>query len=160
MKCGAYLRQLWTSRHVSKSGALEATYYLVQPWLQLIETFVYPVPAIVFVTNYLAGTYRDAGVGGGGRVDDPGLLSFRGARAVHALGAAVPQALRAGDGQGRGPGARRRLFALRPDLLCHLVAGFLPHSQRPHGLVQDVAQCGVPVRTRTPRPVGTSRACK
>src|ERR1700722_18619386 len=55
MQCGAYLRQLWTSRHVSKLGALEATYYLVQPWLQLIGTFVYPVPAIVFVTNYLAG---------------------------------------------------------------------------------------------------------
>jgi 1,2-diacylglycerol 3-beta-glucosyltransferase len=55
MQCGAYLRQLWTSRHVSKLGALEATYYLVQPWLHLIGTFVYPVPAMVFVTNYLAG---------------------------------------------------------------------------------------------------------
>jgi cellulose synthase/poly-beta-1,6-N-acetylglucosamine synthase-like glycosyltransferase len=55
MQCGAYLRQLWTSRHVTKIGALEATYYLVQPWLQLIGTFVYPVPAIVFAANYLAG---------------------------------------------------------------------------------------------------------
>jgi 1,2-diacylglycerol 3-beta-glucosyltransferase len=55
MQCGAYLRQLWTSPHVSKIGALEATYYLVQPWLQLVGTFVYPVPAIVFVANYLAG---------------------------------------------------------------------------------------------------------
>jgi cellulose synthase/poly-beta-1,6-N-acetylglucosamine synthase-like glycosyltransferase len=55
MQCGAYLGQLWTSRHVSKIGALEATYYLLQPWLQLVGTFVYPVPAIVFVANYLAG---------------------------------------------------------------------------------------------------------
>ena len=55
MQCGAYLRQLWSSRHVTKIGALEATYYLFQPWLQLIGTFVYPVPAIVFVTNYIAG---------------------------------------------------------------------------------------------------------
>jgi 1,2-diacylglycerol 3-beta-glucosyltransferase len=67
MQCGAYLRQLWTSRHVSKIGALEATYYLVQPWLQLIGTFVYPVPAIVFVTNYLAGpTAMQAWVVAGG----------------------------------------------------------------------------------------------
>jgi 1,2-diacylglycerol 3-beta-glucosyltransferase len=49
MQCGAYLRQLWSSRHVTKIGALEATYYLFQPWLQLIGTFVYSVPAIVFV---------------------------------------------------------------------------------------------------------------
>ena len=55
MQCGAYLRQLWTCRHVTKIGALEATYYLAQPWLQLIGTFVYPVPAIVFAANYLAG---------------------------------------------------------------------------------------------------------
>ena len=40
---------------MTKVGALEATYYLFQPWLQLIGTFVYPVPAFVFVTNYLAG---------------------------------------------------------------------------------------------------------
>jgi 1,2-diacylglycerol 3-beta-glucosyltransferase len=67
MQCGAYLRQPWTSRHVSKIGALEATYYLVQPWLQLIGTFVYPAPAIVFVTNYLAGpTAMQARVVAGG----------------------------------------------------------------------------------------------
>ncbi len=27
-----------------RSAALEATYYLIQPWLQLVGTFVYPVP--------------------------------------------------------------------------------------------------------------------
>jgi hypothetical protein len=55
MQCGVYLRKLWTSRHVSTIGALEATYYLIQPWLQLVGTFVYPVPAIVFLANYAAG---------------------------------------------------------------------------------------------------------
>jgi hypothetical protein len=36
MQCGIYLRKLWASRHVSKIGALEATYYLLQPWPQLV----------------------------------------------------------------------------------------------------------------------------
>jgi 1,2-diacylglycerol 3-beta-glucosyltransferase len=55
MQCGSYLRQLWTSPHVSAIGALEATYYLFQPWLQLVGTFVYPVPLAVFIANYMAG---------------------------------------------------------------------------------------------------------
>jgi 1,2-diacylglycerol 3-beta-glucosyltransferase len=55
MQCGAYLGQLWRSPYVTKIGALEATYYLIQPWLQLVGTIVYPIPAAVFVANYLAG---------------------------------------------------------------------------------------------------------
>jgi len=55
MQCGIYLRQLWTSRHVSTIGALEASYYLFQPWLQLVGTIVYPVPLAVFIANYAAG---------------------------------------------------------------------------------------------------------
>jgi 1,2-diacylglycerol 3-beta-glucosyltransferase len=55
MQCGVYLRRLWTSRHVSTIAALEASYYLIQPWLQLVGTFVYPVPGIVFLANYAAG---------------------------------------------------------------------------------------------------------
>jgi cellulose synthase/poly-beta-1,6-N-acetylglucosamine synthase-like glycosyltransferase len=54
MQCGRYLRELWTSDHVSRIGALEATYYLSQPWLQLIGTFVYPVPFILLLAGYLA----------------------------------------------------------------------------------------------------------
>jgi 1,2-diacylglycerol 3-beta-glucosyltransferase len=54
MQCGVYLRRLWTSRHVSTLGALEATYYLIQPWLQLVGTFVYPGPVIVLLVNYAA----------------------------------------------------------------------------------------------------------
>ena len=55
MQCGSYLRQLWKSPHVGTLAALEATYYLLQPWLQLVGTLVYPVPAAVFAANYLAG---------------------------------------------------------------------------------------------------------
>jgi 1,2-diacylglycerol 3-beta-glucosyltransferase len=53
MQCGVYLPSLWASRHVSKIGALEATYYLLQPWLQLVGSIVYPFPLAVFLLNYL-----------------------------------------------------------------------------------------------------------
>lgn len=67
MQCGIYLRQLWTSRYVSTVGALEATYYLFQPWLQLAGTLVYPVPLAVFIANYMAGpTQMSAWVMAGG----------------------------------------------------------------------------------------------
>ena len=55
MQCGLYLRQLWTSPHVGGLGAIEATYYLLQPWLQIVGTLVYPVPAAIFIANYVAG---------------------------------------------------------------------------------------------------------
>lgn len=55
MQCGRYLRQLWESPYVSTVGALEATYYLFQPWMQLAGTLVYPVPLAVFVANYARG---------------------------------------------------------------------------------------------------------
>src|ERR1700730_6044254 len=69
MQCGVYLRKLWTARHVSTLGALEASYYLIQPWLQLVGTFVYPVPAIVFLANYAAGpAAMRAWIGQGGGI--------------------------------------------------------------------------------------------
>lgn len=55
MQCGTYLPRLWASPYVSRIGALEATYYLMQPWLQLVGTLVYPIPAVVFFDNYAAG---------------------------------------------------------------------------------------------------------
>ncbi len=55
MQCGTYLPQLWSSPYVTKLGALEATYYLVQPWLQIVGTIVYPIPAAVFLANYATG---------------------------------------------------------------------------------------------------------
>jgi 1,2-diacylglycerol 3-beta-glucosyltransferase len=55
MQCGRYLGRLWSSPHVSTIGALEATYYLFQPWMQIVGTIIYPIPAAVFAANYLAG---------------------------------------------------------------------------------------------------------
>ena len=67
MQCGRYLRRLWTSPHVSTIGALEATYYLFQPWMQVAGTLIYPVPAAVFLANYAAGPaqMRAWALGGG-----------------------------------------------------------------------------------------------
>jgi 1,2-diacylglycerol 3-beta-glucosyltransferase len=67
MQCGLYLRQLWRSPHVTTLGALEATYYLLQPWLQLVGSIVYPIPLIVFIANYAAGPTAMRGwiLGGG-----------------------------------------------------------------------------------------------
>jgi 1,2-diacylglycerol 3-beta-glucosyltransferase len=55
MQCGQYLRRLWNSPHVSTIGALEASYYLFQPWMQILGTLIYPIPAAVFLANYAAG---------------------------------------------------------------------------------------------------------
>jgi 1,2-diacylglycerol 3-beta-glucosyltransferase len=67
MQCGIYLRQLWASPYVTTLGALEATYYLLQPWLQLVGTLVYPVSAAVFAANYLASpTVMRTWLAGGG----------------------------------------------------------------------------------------------
>jgi hypothetical protein len=49
MQCAQYLRRLWASPHVSTIGVLEASYYLLQPWMQLIGTLVYPLPLIVLM---------------------------------------------------------------------------------------------------------------
>lgn len=51
MQCGAYLPKIWSSRNVSTLGALEASYYLIQPWLQLLGTVLYPVPVVVLAYN-------------------------------------------------------------------------------------------------------------
>jgi 1,2-diacylglycerol 3-beta-glucosyltransferase len=68
MQCGTYLPQLWSSPYVSKLGALEATYYLIQPWLQIVGTIVYPVPGAVFIANYATGPTAISGwlISGGG----------------------------------------------------------------------------------------------
>ncbi|MEO5748565.1 MAG: glycosyltransferase family 2 protein [Ornithinibacter sp.] len=51
MQCGSYLPKIWSSRHFTTYGALEASYYLIQPWLQLFATLVYPLPLIVLAHN-------------------------------------------------------------------------------------------------------------
>ena len=67
MQCGVYLRQLWTSPYVSVLGALEATYYLLQPWMQIAGTIVYPLPIAMFVSHWIGQPFTMAGwfLGGG-----------------------------------------------------------------------------------------------
>jgi 1,2-diacylglycerol 3-beta-glucosyltransferase len=48
MQCLRYLPALWRSPHLTTVGAVEAGYFLVQPWLQLLGTFVYPIPLVLF----------------------------------------------------------------------------------------------------------------
>ena len=40
---------------MSTIGALEASYYLFQPWMQVVGTLIYPIPIAVFLANYAAG---------------------------------------------------------------------------------------------------------
>ncbi len=47
MQCARYLRQIWSSPHITTLGAAEMMYYLAQPWMQLIGTIVYPIPFIL-----------------------------------------------------------------------------------------------------------------
>ncbi len=47
MQCARYLRRVWDSPHLSTLGAAELTYYLAQPWMQLLGTLVYPVPLLL-----------------------------------------------------------------------------------------------------------------
>ncbi len=51
MQCGAYLPRIWASRNVTTVGAIEASYYLMQPWLQLLGTILYPIPVLVLGYN-------------------------------------------------------------------------------------------------------------
>lgn len=53
MQCGVYMRRLWSSPYVSVLGALEASYYLLTPWMQIVGTIVYPLPAAIFFSHWL-----------------------------------------------------------------------------------------------------------
>ena len=51
MQCLRYLPEIWRSTKFSNAGLFEVTYFMAQPWLQLIGTIIYPVPMIVFAFN-------------------------------------------------------------------------------------------------------------
>jgi cellulose synthase/poly-beta-1,6-N-acetylglucosamine synthase-like glycosyltransferase len=53
MQCVRYLPELWRSRHLSHSGVLELSYCLVQPWVQLASTLLYPLPWVTLGVTYL-----------------------------------------------------------------------------------------------------------
>ena len=147
MQCGLYLRQLWASPHVGPLAALEATYYLLQPWLQLVGTLVYPVPAAVFAANYLAGPGRHAELADQWRLDDRAFYLLIGP-ALRAVGADLPQPVRTADQRAPGLRPRRGLRAVRADLLRHVVAGLHPDHPAPGGLVQNPPERGVHLRNR------------
>jgi 1,2-diacylglycerol 3-beta-glucosyltransferase len=51
MQCARYLPKLWRSRNIAPSTLLEMTWYLAQPWLFIVGTFLYPIVSIdLFVT--------------------------------------------------------------------------------------------------------------
>jgi cellulose synthase/poly-beta-1,6-N-acetylglucosamine synthase-like glycosyltransferase len=52
MQCIRYLPELWRSRHLSASGVLELSYCLVQPWIQLCATLLYPLPWLALAVSY------------------------------------------------------------------------------------------------------------
>jgi cellulose synthase/poly-beta-1,6-N-acetylglucosamine synthase-like glycosyltransferase len=51
MQCLGYLPRVWASRHFSNAGLLEVTYFMAQPWLQILGTLAYPAPLIVLFAN-------------------------------------------------------------------------------------------------------------
>lgn len=52
MQCLRYLPQVWRSPHVGTIGAAEIMYYLVQPWMQLVGSLIYPVPWVLLAHRY------------------------------------------------------------------------------------------------------------
>jgi cellulose synthase/poly-beta-1,6-N-acetylglucosamine synthase-like glycosyltransferase len=53
MQCMRYLRKIWSSR-LNNLGALEVSYFLFQPWIQLIGTVLYPLPILLMIYNFFA----------------------------------------------------------------------------------------------------------
>jgi len=49
MQCARYLPSIWRSPNFTELGVVEASYYLVQPWLQLVGALVYPIPIVMLV---------------------------------------------------------------------------------------------------------------
>ncbi|HET9172398.1 MAG TPA: glycosyltransferase [Actinospica sp.] len=51
MQCLRYLPEIWRSNAFTNAGLFEVTYFMAQPWLQLVGTIIYPVPMLVFAFN-------------------------------------------------------------------------------------------------------------
>lgn len=68
MQCLRYLPDLWKSAFIGPWALLELCYYLLQPWLWIVGTFLFPVPLIdaasSFVrspTNWMSWVVHDGG---------------------------------------------------------------------------------------------------
>ena len=48
MQCMRYLKIVWASPHFTTRGCIEVSYYLLQPWLFILGTFLYPIPILLF----------------------------------------------------------------------------------------------------------------
>jgi 1,2-diacylglycerol 3-beta-glucosyltransferase len=55
MQCARYVPQLWNSPKVSQTAMVEIAYYLAQPWMFIIGTFLYPIPMIDMI-RVIAGS--------------------------------------------------------------------------------------------------------
>jgi 1,2-diacylglycerol 3-beta-glucosyltransferase len=51
MQCAKYLPRVWDSTRLSQAGVLEVSYFLLQPWMQLLGSIVYPLPWLIFAQN-------------------------------------------------------------------------------------------------------------
>ncbi|RZQ62271.1 glycosyltransferase family 2 protein [Amycolatopsis suaedae] len=60
MQCVRYLPAVWRSPHFRAVGVTEISYYLIQPWLQLVGALLYPIPLLLLLWQM---------------IDDPSRLS-------------------------------------------------------------------------------------
>ncbi|HLJ98944.1 MAG TPA: glycosyltransferase [Streptosporangiaceae bacterium] len=60
MQCVRYLPELWRSRYLGTAGVLELSYCLIQPWVQLLATILYPLPWLALGVTYLRHPHNAA----------------------------------------------------------------------------------------------------
>lgn len=53
MQCLRYVGAVWRSDLIPNIGFLELSFFLIQPWLQLLGALLYPVPLVALITSYL-----------------------------------------------------------------------------------------------------------
>ncbi|MDX3763422.1 glycosyltransferase family 2 protein [Streptomyces sp. AK02-04a] len=51
MQCMRYLSKTWRSPHLTNFGVVEISYYLIQPWIWLVGTVIYPLPILIYLNN-------------------------------------------------------------------------------------------------------------
>ncbi|GAB3491623.1 glycosyltransferase [Amycolatopsis cihanbeyliensis] len=54
MQCVRYLPSVWRSPHFRALGVTEVSYYLIQPWLQLVGAVVYPIPLLLLLGQVIS----------------------------------------------------------------------------------------------------------
>ncbi|QNE35284.1 glycosyltransferase family 2 protein [Leifsonia shinshuensis] len=57
MQCFRYLPKIWGSSRLGNLGAMELSYFLMQPWVQVLGTILYPVPLIAMIVNAASDPY-------------------------------------------------------------------------------------------------------